>query len=671
MNKTPEPTPAQVDPQLLRADASAVGAGAGSEHQRMLALLISSTEQGIWFIDNEQRTTDANPAMCRILGCTLAQMLGRSIYSFVDEANAEIFREHVRRRALGQAESYEIALLHSAGHLVPCWNNATPIYDAQGHKIGAVGMFSDISSLKRVEGQLRQTTQRLAEQTHTLAVTLNSLRQGVVSMGPDGRALAYNQRLLELVQLPESLMKQRPTPEEALRWQIEHGHYSAAEGDRLLANLYHRVPHYRRVRSDGVVLDVDTHYAADGSSVRTFTDVTDAVRAEAALTAAKDEAERANHAKSEFLSRMSHELRTPLNAVLGFAQLMQSDSQEPLGPLQQGRLQELQRGARHLLSLINDVLDLSRIEAGGLPVALGPVDVAELADECLSLMASAALARPLRLQLRAGDQACPAVQADPVRLRQVLLNLLSNAIKYTPPGGSVWLSWAPHAGGVRLEVGDTGPGLSAHQQERLFQPFERLDAAHGGVEGAGIGLALSKWLVGLMHGELGVQSTPGQGSVFWVQLAAAATAAVARPAAAQPGAPSQPPGPVAQSPAPVLYIEDNEVNRILMEGMLAREAGVQLHCAALPEEGLLMAQRLLPRLVLLDIQLPGIDGHEVLRRLRLMPALAQVPVVAVSANAMPSDRAKAAAAGFADYITKPVDMPLLLATVRRLLGPTG
>jgi PAS domain S-box-containing protein len=668
MSSPAEPQSAPVDPRLLRAAGTAGSAGAGSEHERMLALPFSSTEQGIWIIDNELCTTDANPAMCRILGVPLAQMLGRSIYSFVDEANAEIFREHVRRRALGHAESYEIALLHSAGHLVPCWNNATPIYDAQGNKIGAVGMFSDISSLKRAEGQLRQTTLRLAEQTRALAVTLNSLGQGVLNMGPDGRALAYNQRLLELLEMPESLLQSRPTLDELLRWQREQGHISAAQSDRALARLYKHDPYYRRVRRDGRVLDINTQYGPDDSFVRTYTDVTDAVHAEAALTAAKEEAERANHAKSEFLSRMSHELRTPLNAVLGFAQLMQSDSEEPLGPRQHVRLQELQRGARHLLSLINDVLDLSRIEAGGLPVVLAAVDLAELADECLSLMASAAAARSLRLQQRASQAPCPGVWADPVRLRQVLLNLLSNAIKYTPPGGTVWLAWAPHADGVRLEVGDTGPGLSVQQQERLFQPFERLDATYSGVEGAGIGLALSKWLVGLMHGELGVQSAPGQGSVFWVQLAARA---------AEPAAPASQPAPMplpslggtAPLPrAPVLYIEDNEVNRILMDGMLSRESAVRLHCAALPEEGLEMAQLLLPRLVLLDIQLPGIDGYEVLRRLRELPGLATVPVVAVSANAMPADRAKAAASGFADYITKPVDMPQLLATVRRLLA---
>jgi PAS domain S-box-containing protein len=778
--------------------------GPGSDHARMLALLIRNTEQGLWFIDNELRTTDANPAMCRMLGLTLQQMLGRSIYSFVDEANAEVFREHVRRRAEGKAESYEIALTHASGHPVHCWNNATPVFDAGGNKVGAVGMFSDISPLKHAQAQVRQAHERLAQQSQVLQSTLHNLRQGVLGFGADRRVHTWNRRALELLQMPESLLAARPTIDELARWQLQQGHYSRPTMDTFLRQQAEGEVHYRRTRPDGVVLDVETHHDPDGSFVRTFTDVTAAEHAEqalresearframadaapaliwqsdregnptwfnqrwldytggtmeqelarrwterihpddvepcraifrravedrapyraefrlrrpdgsfraledngiprfgpggafegfvaygwditarraaeTALLAAKDEAERANRAKSEFLSRMSHELRTPLNAVLGFAQLMHADGDEALGPVQRTRLAELERGARHLLVLINDVLDLARIEAGALSLALSAVDVAAVVAECVPLVQRLAAEGGLALavlppQEGAGAGAV-AVSADPVRLKQVLLNLLSNALKYTPRGGRVWVAWraqpAGGGGGVRIEVGDTGPGLAPQQQERLFQPFERLDAARSGVDGAGIGLALSKWLVNLMQGELGVDSTPGAGSVFWMQLAAAAqvppAAATAAPAQ-RPLAPARPAGAV-RAPRRVLYVEDNEVNRLLMQGMLARLPGVDLQLAELPEQGLALAAAQPPQLVLLDIQLPGMDGFGVLQRLRAMPALAGVPVVAVSANAMPADRAKAAAAGFDDYITKPVDMPLLLATVERLLG---
>jgi PAS domain S-box-containing protein len=765
-----------------------------ADEQRMLRLLIQNTEQGIWFIDNELRTTDANPAMCRMLGLPLEQVRGRDIFSFVDEANAEIFREHVRQRAQGKAESYEIALRHASGHAVHCWNNATPIFDAQGRKAGAVGMFSDISLLKHTEHELRLTHARLTQQSQVLHSTLQNLRQGVLGVGADGRVHTWNLRLLDLLQMPQSLLETRPTLEALAQWQMDRGQLGAEQLESLQRYQKGHLVHYRRTRPDGVVLDVETHRADDGGLVRTFADITDAVHAEqalresearframadaapaliwqsdtegapvwfnqrwleytgrslagelalhwtsrihpddvepcrvlfrravadcgpyrvqyrlrrgdgshaviedhgiptraadgrfegfvvygwdvtarqaaeAGLLAAKEEAERANRAKSEFLSRMSHELRTPLNAVLGFAQLMHADGSDPLSPAQQGRLQELERGARHLLVLINDVLDLARIEAGMLPLALSAVDVAGVVDECLPLVQRAAVERQLALSLRPPAAPVPLVSADPVRLKQVLLNLLSNAVKYTPSGGRVWLAWQAVAGGVRIEVGDTGPGLAAQQQERLFQPFERLDAARSNVDGAGIGLALSKWLVNLMQGEMGVNSEPGAGSVFWVQMSAAEPAAAApqppQPAALPPPGPAREPG----RPRRVLYVEDNEVNRLLMQGMLARSPDVVLQLAELPEQGLAMAAAEPPQLVLLDIQLPGMDGFEVLRRLRAMPGLAGVPVVAVSANAMPADREKAAAAGFDDYITKPVDMPLLLATVERLLG---
>jgi PAS domain S-box-containing protein len=665
-------SPPEFDPALLRAEGAS-----SSDHQRMLALLIRTTEQGIWFIDNQLRTTDANPAMCRMLGLSLQALLGRDIYSFVDEANAEIFREHVRQRALGVAESYEIALLHADGHLVHCWNNATPVFDAAGRKIGAVGMFSDISPLKHAQAQVRLAHGQLAQQSQVLQSTLHNLRQGVLGVGADGRVHTWNRRLLELLQMPQALLERRPTMHELVQWQAERGDLSLPQLESLRAGRVTAViPPYRRTRRDGVVLDIETHHDPDGSLVRTYTDVTDAVRASDALVAAKVEAERANRAKSDFLSRMSHELRTPLNAVLGFAQLMHADGDEALGPVQRTRLAELERGARHLLVLINDVLDLARIEAGRLPLVLSAVDVAAVVAECVPLVQGLASTGGLTLTVQPPLQAAVAVRADPVRLKQVLLNLLSNALKYTPPGGRVWVAWrvADEPGaGVRIEVGDTGPGLAQQQQELLFQPFERLDAARSAIDGAGIGLALSKWLVNLMQGELGLTSAPGEGSLFWVQMAAAGNLPTAAPAAAAPAARAPASAPAAQPQAAgpagrrVLYIEDNEVNRLLMQGMLARSPGLVLQLAELPEQGLAMAAAQPPQLVLLDIQLPGIDGYEVLQRLRQMPAMAGVPVVAVSANAMPADREKAATAGFDDYITKPVDMPLLLATVERLL----
>jgi PAS domain S-box-containing protein len=783
-----------------------------ADQQRMLSLLIERTEQGIWFIDNELRTTDANPAMCRMLGVTLPQLLGRTIYEFADADNERTFRANVARRDAGGASSYEITLTRADGSPVHCYNNATPIYNAQGQKVGAVGMFSDISPLKRAEQQIRMTGDLLAQKSHVLEVTLDSLLQGVLSVEATGRTNAYNRRFVELMQIPDAFMRQRPTVQEVRAWQMANGHipYDDIVGDQpWLA----RPALYRRTSHDGTVLEIRTHRADDGSIVRTYTDVTDSVAsqarlqesesrfrtmadaapafiwlsdvagkplwfnqrwlthtgrdlaqelalgwtarlhpadlkptrrvfddaarrcqsyatefrllrsdgqvvwladqgiprlapdgrfegfivygwditerraAEAALMAAKDEAERANRAKSDFLSRMSHELRTPLNAVLGFGQLLETDRSEPLGPVQRSRVQELLRGGRHLLSLINDVLDLARIEAGTLLLDLVPVDLDRLVRECLPLMEPAAAARGVVMAVHPAGAEAGAVLADRTRLKQVLLNLLSNAVKYNRPGGRVDIRWHVVGEAVRIEVVDTGPGLDAQQQERLFHAFERLDAARTEVEGAGIGLALSKWLVDLMQGAIGVTSAPGQGSNFWVALvkaegapAAAATAGataaadVDAPAAAWsvsvPLATGQPPAlatPVAAHRHTVIYIEDNEVNQLLMQGMLAQRPALRLLMAAHPDEGLALAWRERPDLVLLDIQLPGMDGFEVLRRLRADPRTRRVPVLAVSANAMPADRERAAEAGFADYVTKPIDLPRLLSLLDRLL----
>jgi PAS domain S-box-containing protein len=386
--------------------------------------------------------------------------------------------------------------------------------------------------------------------------------------------------------------------------------------------------------------------------------------AEAALIAAKTEAERANRAKSEFLSRMSHELRTPMNAILGFGQLLENDADNPLTPTQRSRVKELLRGGRHLLGLINEVLDLARIESGTLELHLEPVDLPALLNGCLRLVQPVAEQRAVALELQAPAD-CH-VLADRKRLEQVVLNLLSNAIKYNRRGGHVRLGAGLDGERVRIEVSDSGPGISAQQQTRLFQAFERLGADRS-TEGAGIGLALSKWLVNLMQGEIGVDSEPGRGSTFWVRLARATQA----PSASAPTLPMPLDGPPSDGERTVLYIEDNPVNQLLMQGMLASRPSIRLLMADRAFTGLELAAACTPDLVLLDIQLPEMDGFEVLRRLRAAPATRSVPVVAVSANAMPSDVERAERAGFAEYLTKPLDMKRLLEVVDRRLGQTA
>jgi PAS domain S-box-containing protein len=380
------------------------------------------------------------------------------------------------------------------------------------------------------------------------------------------------------------------------------------------------------------------------------------------LTQAKEAAEQANRAKSEFLSHMSHELRTPLNAILGFAQLMAL--QQDLSADDQARLQQIQAAGWHLLSLIDEILDLARIEAGRMAVSLEPVALAPLAAQALQMAQPLALRHGVELAPVPADDGCT-VQADRQRLLQVLGNLLSNGLKYNQLQGRVWLSWQAEGEQVRIAVHDTGSGLTPAQVEQLFVPFTRFDA--GGREGTGIGLVITRRLVELMGGTLTVASTPGQGSCFTVSLASARVAtpqvAAPRPAVPTPGA--------AGRRWRVLYAEDNPSNRALMEQVLATQPSITLETAPDGLQALARIQAEPPDLAILDIDLPGLDGMALCRRLRADPALSRLPLMALTAQAMHGDRQRMLAAGFDTIVTKPIDIGRLLDELQRLLAPEG
>ncbi|MDP2004688.1 MAG: PAS domain-containing protein [Rubrivivax sp.] len=401
-------------------------------------------------------------------------------------------------------------------------------------------------------------------------------------------------------------------------------------------------------------------------------DVTDKRTAEAARRE-RELALRESQAKSRFLARMSHELRTPLNAVLGFSQLLlaeagDSGDVDPRTTLRRRQLEHIRSAGEHLLALINDVLDLSSLESGELRIELQPVALAPLVAQTLPMLD--ALRDRHGVELQPG--ALPGVvMADATRLRQVLLNLLSNAIKYNHSGGRVHIEARPAGAEVLIRVTDTGHGMSAEQMRHLFEPFNRLgrhSEGPEGIEGSGIGLAIVKALMARMGGSVQVQSTPGSGSVFELRLANGMSApAVAPPAVAVARrAPTDVPTPPRGT---LLYVEDNPVNALIISELLARRADLQLHIAVDGRSGVQRALELRPDLVLLDMQLPDFDGHEVLRRLRAHPALAEVPVIALSANAMPDDIERALRAGMADYWTKPLDFTAFLAALERMFGP--
>jgi two-component system sensor histidine kinase/response regulator len=379
-------------------------------------------------------------------------------------------------------------------------------------------------------------------------------------------------------------------------------------------------------------------------------DITERKVVEDALHEAKKEADRANHAKSEFLSRMSHELRTPLNAILGFGQLL--ERQNPTKP-QRARVEHIMSAGRHLLNLINEVLDISRIEAGHLQLSVEPVSVAEVLEEALDLMRPLAEERTMQLSVDARLDTDLHVLADRQRMKQVLLNLLTNAVKYTAVGGRVSVSLQQsNLAKTRLVVTDTGAGIATEKLARLFTPFDRLDVEQSGVEGTGLGLALCQRLMHAMGGDIGVDSTVGKGSAFWVELPAAESPLKALPnnhAAELEEARVGDGG-------KILYIEDNLSNLTLVEQMLAEQPQLQLLTAMQGGLGLDLARQHRPDLILLDLHLPDLGGHEVLQRLRNDAVTRHIPVVIISADATARQINRLKAAGARNYLTKPLDI---------------
>jgi len=373
---------------------------------------------------------------------------------------------------------------------------------------------------------------------------------------------------------------------------------------------------------------------------------------ESKLNDAMAAADKANRAKTDFISSMSHELRTPLNAILGFAQLIESGSPAPT-PAQRRSLDQILKAGWYLLELINEVLDLALIESGKVTLSREPLSLAEVMLECRAMIEPQAQRRGIGMTFP-GLTVPVFVNADRVRLKQVLINLLFNAIKYNRPGGSVVVECAAaDADTIRLSVRDTGAGLSAEQLAQLFQPFNRLDKGAGAEEGTGIGLVVTKRLVELMGGVIGVDSTPSVGSAFWVDLRRCAAPKFAA-AQAEQAAASRPPVADGAPVRTLLYVEDNPANLELVEQLIARRPDLRLLCAADAELGVEFARTHRPDLILMDINLPGMGGIEAMELLHADPLTAHIPILALSANAVPHDIAKGLQAGFFDYLTKPI-----------------
>ena len=512
--------------------------------------------------------------------------------------------------------------------------------------------------LTRTQEELRRTESFLNSLVEhiPLPITVKDAR--------DLRYVRLNRACEELLGYPRAEMLGRTQHELFPREQAEF--LSAKEREAIASGASVEIPELMiqtKTRGPRIMRSVRLPIA-DDAGVPQFLlsigeDVTEQKAAERALAAAKLEAERANRAKSDFLSRMSHDLRTPLNAILGFAQLLESDG---LTGDQRDSVRHILKGGEHLLELINEVLDLARIEAGHLSLSPEPVGVFDVVESIVSLIRPLAAQRGITIDDEA-VRTCGGrhVVADRQRLRQVLMNLVSNAVKYNREGGRVQVTCERALEGrLQIKVTDTGAGIPPDQLPLLFQPFERLAAAETDVEGTGLGLALSKALAEAMGGTLGVTSAVGHGSTFWIELGESDGGTdVEAPRAAPRDARTQDSG----VSGTLLYIEDNVSNQRLMERVLARRPGIRLLIAGNGVAGIDAARANQPGLILLDLHLPDIAGSEVLRRLRADERTNRIPVAVLSADATASQPRRLIAAGATAYLAKPLNIAEVLQLI--------
>jgi PAS domain S-box-containing protein len=517
----------------------------------------------------------------------------------------------------------------------------------------------EVAERERTELALRESEQRFRN-------IFDHAPIGIVYADLQGRVREANPRLRELIGYDAEALAKRTIAD--LTYPDDRPDDTQALG-RLLRSEVPEVQRNTRLQHrDGTVLWVRMNWRVlrDAHSepqrlVAVVEDITEQLRFQEAEQG-RQLAESANRAKSEFLSRMSHELRTPLNAVLGFGQLLDLDRQPRLASHQQGWVGQILQAGWHLLEMINDTLDLSRIEAGMLRLVLAPVALEPLVAHCVAMVSPAALQRGITLQVLLGDDARQ-VLGDETRLKQVMSNLLSNAVKYNVAGGQVVVR-SHRLDGQTLEIRvlDTGLGLDDAQMAELFQPFNRLGREQSDTEGTGIGLVISRRLAELMGGTLNAESVAGVGATFVLRLPLAEL---------QPPKAGLPPASIDATDRyrhrRVHYVEDNETNVEVMRGILAQRPQLTLDVSTLGLDGLTAIRSHRPDLILLDMHLPDVDGLELLRQLQRDPACADIPIVVVSADATPTRIAEALAAGARHYLTKPLNLAGFLAVLDDLL----
>jgi PAS domain S-box-containing protein len=608
-------------------------------------------------VDRNGRIAIVNAQVSIIFGYSRAELIGAEIEMLLPEA---LRREHHRHRE----DFVRNPLTRTMGAGLPLSGrrrdgSAFPVEvslaaDRAGGDSLVIAAVRDVSEQRATAAALRENESRLRQLAESVDVVF-ALRQldppGYLYVSPGSRTVLGCEP--EAIMANPDLLTQAVHPQD--RERVERDYLPAVFAGRP-AQSEHRI-----LTAGGQVRWL--HFSATpvpnplGPAVRsvvTVEDVTDRVKAAHALRDAEAAARAANEAKNQFLSRMSHELRTPLNAVLGFGQLLQrqlADTEHSEA------ISYVLKGGRHLLDLINDVLDIARIESGDMSISSEPVPVASVVEETIQLMAPLAESAGVTLTIDVGSPD-EYVLADRQRLRQILLNLLSNAIKYNHPGGHAWVGWETIGDHAILRVRDDGPGIRQELQSRLFTPFDRLGAELSGVDGTGIGLALTRSLAEMMGGSITVESALGKGALVTVTMKSATAASLE--IRADDGHSDAGAAVTDISPVTLLYIEDNAPNVLVVEHLIRLRPEWRLVHAALGSLGIELAEAHHPDLILLDLHLPDLSGREVLGALKRRPDLADTPVVILTADASAGQSRRLIDAGAAGYLTKPLDLDEVL-----------
>ncbi|MGZ5198986.1 MAG: PAS domain-containing hybrid sensor histidine kinase/response regulator [Telluria sp.] len=595
-----------------------------------------------------------------------AQELSERAAELSAEFNTTIlpgFEALVYKAMRGLEDVYDLTFIRPDGSRFPLLVSVTALRGAGAEVIGFLLIGIDNTARKQVEAEQALLDQRLRDQQFYTRSLIESNIDALITTDQRGIISDINHQMEmltgrsrdELIGAPfKSCFTDPERADDAISRVLDGSKVTnyeltalARDGKETVVSFNATTFHDRDRKLQGVIAA-----ARDVTERKHFEIALQETNVE--LHSAREAADKANRAKSEFLSSMSHELRTPLNAVLGFAQLMASDVPGPT-PSQQRSIDQILKGGWYLLRLINEILDLSMIEAGKVTMSQESMSISNVLQDCKEMIEPQAAKRGITLQFPDVDDVFYA-HADRTRIKQVMINLLSNAIKYNGAGGTIIVRCIDSGDQrVRISVEDTGAGLSADQLSQLFQPFNRLGQHDGFEEGTGIGLVVTKQLVELMGGHIDVQSTVGVGTVFTVEFAASAPPALAldniddlslqRRQLASRQAGDQP---------TLLYVEDNPANLALVEQLIARRGDLKLLTAIDGDLGIELARAYLPDVLLMDINLPGISGYVALKRLRADPATAHIPVLALSANAVPRDIEKGLEAGFFRYLTKPI-----------------